>query len=213
MAGKSKFDPKKYLAEYCSEKPENDVGEDYTVYVINLIFNQLKPKGKFLEIGGGPSIVNLIAATKYMDNITFTDILAHNLDEIHAWMNGKGFNFGEYTRRLEFENGKSTLYSVLARERLLRQKIKTISVLDAREFDNTLGQYDVLSTHYALECISTSLEEYEKNLKNCLRYLKPGGMIIISAVKNTDEYKVGDVFLPTAHISENDLEDVETGWH
>ena len=80
------FSPKQYLNEYYKKLgKENMALLDW----YRDMYRKIGSKKSLLEIGGGPTIYQLISASSKVKNITFTDYSQKNLDAVNSWVKNK----------------------------------------------------------------------------------------------------------------------------
>lgn len=199
------FNPKDYLEEFYKNKPEDDLGEDFTLHWFQMIYDYLKPTGRYLEFGGGPSIYPLISLSKYVSEITFSDSLTSNLKEVEEWVGGGGHDWNPYIRRaLQFEGEEFSQECVHKRKSLICEKIKTLRQLDQRK-PNSGDCYDIVAANFVSDSTTSSYGDFAQNTKNILTYLKPGGLFVMSVLKESDDYVVGERTFPATYITEDIL--------
>lgn len=109
---KNDFSPSDYLKEYYQ-----DLGNENAQILqwYNRIYSNIDSNQSLLEVGGGPTIYQLISATNKVTSITFTDCFEKNLAVIKKWKEQPD-NFWDkfiaYTLGLEREsNGATNKYS------------------------------------------------------------------------------------------------------
>ena len=66
-------------------------------------------------------------------------------------------------------------------------------------------RFDILASFYCADSIVSSKKEWENAMENMFRLVKPGGWVILSALRNTIKYKVGNTYFPSANVNERDM--------
>ena len=123
------FDTAAYLEEYYNEiGPEN-------AFLISTAAEAYKPfadsSQSILEVGGGPTLYQVVSSARVAKAIHFTDYSANNLDAVKLWLAGSGFNWDEYIRAgLEAEGQRISPEAVEERKALMRSKVTELSLYD-----------------------------------------------------------------------------------
>lgn len=202
------FSPRDYLREYYA-----DVGAE-NLAILRFLMRSLRaisPDSVLLEFGGGPTVYTLIAASTYANEIHFCDYLESNLEEVRKWLckDHSAFNWTQFIKTTLVLEGKDySFHSVTKREDEVRARVKRIMRCDANRrypIDQTACQYDVLVTNFCAESATTDRRQWNRFVRNITSLIKPGGQIIMSALKGADSYAVGQEVFPAVHIMEEDL--------
>lgn len=204
------FDPRGYLNEYYSSIDfENNALLKFYVDC----YKNMSPTTTLLEFGGGPTIYASIAAAPKVKEIHFCDCVNANLEEVKLWKNTStnAFNWNLFIQRvLEHEGIKHiTLQQIENRAELLRKKLTTFLYCDAFQ-KQPLGYksdklYDIVQTNFVAESVTTSKKEWRNILKNITSLIKPGGTLILSAIKNSSYYHIDKKRFPAVSVNEEDL--------
>ena len=97
---------------------------------------------------------------------------------------------------------------VRAKKIILRSKVKNIIQCDAFSKKPFLGvnkKFDIVTSFYCLDSITESKVKWKKGTGNLLQLVKPGGWVIISALRNTSHYMVSNAIFPSPNINEKDF--------
>lgn len=222
------FKPKEYLRTYYPALPESPAfglgsvtGELKGVAEENLELLRFYAEAQtqiqsehqglwMLEVGGGPTIYQLISLSKLVHRICFTDFLRPNLRSVENWIRtGADTRWLSYIRAaLRFERGSNpTSMDVLLRERELKQKISQAryDVLRDRFFETAPLRYDLVSSNFCIECISKSRSVWLQALTNISNRLVEGGFLVMTALRGASTYNVSGRTLPATPIYETDL--------
>lgn len=197
----TKFLARKYLEEYYSslEKSEKRLLNFYD-------FAYKKAKGRtLLEIGGGPTLYQLISASKVVKEIYFTDYLAENLSELAQFKKKQpgAFNwnrFFAYVAKLE-KGDKQAL------EDRLRKKLKKILKLDLNS-DSPLPfkkKFDLVSMNFCAESITDNEQLFKLYLKRSFSYLKKDGYFVGAFLRKANYYTIGRRRFPAYYLDEESL--------
>lgn len=206
------FNPRAYLNEYYSK-----VGEEnreilnflHTAY--EEIFNQIR-EAKLLELGGGPTIYQLISVGKHPVVIDFSDYLDQNLAEVKLWLkdNKKKHDWNKFIRYVLSKEGLGKdQNTVRKRAQLMRQKIRHLLHCDIKQ-PNPLGshhckQYNIVSVNFVAESITSKLDKWAAVIDNILLLIKPNGYLIMCAIVEAQCYRVGDSFFQAVPVSSQDI--------
>lgn len=200
------FIPRDYLYEYYS-----DMGAENKALLRFLarVFIDLKPRGRLLDFGSGPTVYQLISACTTMDEIHVSDYLQVNLDEIDLWLKGspEAFDWHEFVRTaIELEDGTPDLADVKTRVALMRKCVKQVVRCDAQLSPAIadVEPYDVVLSNFCAESISENTNQFRHRLHNIVGLLKPGGLLIIASLLGASGYKVGDKIFTCAPVQASD---------
>ena len=153
-----------------------------------------------LEIGGGPAIGNEFAAGPYVSDITFTDYLIGNLEQVKLWKEKSpdAFNWDAAFQHVVKETrGEEVDVVALATEwqEQLRDKISTIVQCDVRKegfIDPNLvpaGGFDVLITSGAFEYVALDKGSFSTMLKTCHSLLQQDGYMAVATYMKNNTYR------------------------
>ena len=73
-------------------------------------YTTMRPTKKLLEVGGGPTIYQLISASSKVESITFSDFNVTNLTEVRNWADGKptAFDWSSYVKYVATLEGQES---------------------------------------------------------------------------------------------------------
>ena len=208
----TQFDPSAYLSEYYA-----DVGGENRALLEFLVeaYRDLPPGGIMLDFGGGPTIYPLISAVDAVKEIHFSDFLDANLEEVRRWLDGdpQAFDWREFVRQaLELERRPDRSESAVAqREEAIRSKVTQLLRCDASRkppIEGALERYDAIVTNFCAESATSDRWQWCEFVLNSTALLRPGGTLIISALKGAQSYSVGSKYFPAVDITEADLLDL-----
>ena len=163
---------------------------------------------KVLELGGGPTIYQVISLVKYPVSIDFSDFLDLNLEEIKKWLKNKqgSFNWNEFIKfTLHLEGSKSTFSSIKARADMIRRKINLIMHCDLRkpnvlEINSQVG-YDIVSVNFVPESITADIKEWNDFVPRILALVKPKGYLLMGAIVGARYYRVANSLFSAVSVS------------
>ncbi len=205
----AEFDPVAYLDEYYG-----DIGSENLALLRFMAetCRSLPEDGILLDFGGGPTIYPLISAAGHIGEIHFSDYLEANLNEVRSWLDEEpaAFDWDPFIRRaIELETGKDCSDAdVAARAAEIRKKVTRLVRCDASRAPALEGEYepyDVILTNFCAESATSDRWQWQAFMVNIVSLLKPGGRLIMSALKGATRYSVGERSFPAVDITEDEL--------
>ncbi len=202
-----KFLPSEYFKEYYANI---DLENHFLLQFLHEVYNTIDCRGKrLLEVGGGPTIYQLISACSSVGEIIFSEYLDTNRDEIRKWINNDPLtsNWDIYIEHvLGLEKIDASKESIEIRKNLLRNKINDIVPCDLFNedplFPKSFDEFDVLSVNFCPESITNNKEDFLKAVKNFSSLLKKSGLLVMCLLKNATSYKVGELNFPAYSVNE-----------
>lgn len=216
----SKIHPAVYIKE--NFPPDDPIKNKETQGLLTFLHKSLSkinfPKGnktRLVEVGGGPTVYQLISARRVVDEIYFTDYEKKWWAQVRKWVrkDKQKANWTEYFRfTLRLELGREpTKQEIIEASNCLREKIVKTETFDL--FDNERWPinyedgFDVASMHFCIESIVSSAKLFEKGMENFFLLVKPNGYASLSFLKNSPYYLAGNKKIGTFPIDENYLKD------
>lgn len=205
----AEFDPIAYLNEYYA-----DLGDENRALLQFFVeaYRDVASNSRLLDFGGGPTIYPLIAAVNKVQEIHFCDYLESNLHEVQKWLQGEASAFDWHpfvSMTLELEKGRPCSVAEIAqRETEIRTRVTQIVCCDAHLSPSIAGLqqiYDVIVTNFCAESATNDWGQWRLFMHNITSILKPGGKLILSALKGATYYSVGSKIFPAVSIVESDL--------
>lgn len=179
--------------------------------LIRAMFYRKKPV--VLELGGGPTLYQLMNIADSAKEIHFSDYVKDNLDEIIRWKQGKStFDwrpFFEAALMLRTDSTVITRADAKALESALKKKISKVIHCDvfAKDLGVKRKRYDIIDTHFVAESATSSRKQWEAAIGNMYRKLEKGGLLFMSALRGAKgDYKVLDKKFPAVELYESDIE-------
>jgi hypothetical protein len=211
------FDPQAYLQEYYA-----DVGAENLALLRFLVkaFRDVPAHSLTLDFGGGPTLYGAIVAAGRVDEIHLADYHESNVAAVLKWLDRdpSAFDWRPFVETtLQLEGKDASPGSVELREERTRRCVTHLMLCNARSscpIDGVRQRYDVLMTNFCAEAAADDQAQWEQCMGNIVSLLRPGGRIILSAVKGACSYGVGDKAFLAVNILEHDLRCVllETGF-
>ncbi|KAI8515784.1 hypothetical protein Bbelb_065970 [Branchiostoma belcheri] len=155
---------------------------------------------RLLDVGSGPTVYQLISASRVCPEITCSDIHKGALAEIKKWKNGDQNAF-DWTDAVKFVcELEGTRWE--SRQKQLQNSIKDTVVCDVFK-DNPLHPavaqpFDTVISAYCLEgaCWDKGRSTYADTVRNTCSLLKPGGYFILMSYIGVTYYIEGGQKLP-----------------
>ncbi|MDB5182404.1 MAG: nicotinamide N-methyltransferase-like [Candidatus Saccharibacteria bacterium] len=198
------FDPAAYLQEYYLEVgPENKFLVETAARAYKDFPNDSLD---ILEVGGGPTVYQIISSARAAKTIHFSDYSQNNLDEVQDWLNGDGFNWEAYIKvGLKAEGVASDHDAVMQRKAEMQHKVTKLSRYDIIS-DTMLatGQdtYDLVSCVFASDAITHSVEGWKNVLLNLAKRIKSGGQLVLVGVTGSNAWVMGGKSFKATNLSE-----------
>lgn len=217
---KDNFSPHHYIQTYY---PKNVGYENYQLLgFYNLVCGGIKG-GRLIEIGGGPTIYQLISLSVVVDEIVFTDGLIENVRFFKKWLSGENIEpwskYIAYVIGLESAKGiPVTKEMIMDRLRLLRSKISSTERLDitnkkkVMDYKTKHGTYDIVDSAFCIDSITYSIDKWIEYLNNIISLLNSSGTLIITSLGNSKKgYLVGKKILPAVDLDFRTIINALTG--
>jgi hypothetical protein len=189
------FNPRQYLNDYYAIlHGENRFLMDF----FHEVYSGIEEKDRLLEVGGGPTIYQLISACQKIKQIFFSEYLEINRQELKKWQfNKSSFNWDNYFYYvLQLEGKKVNKRNKKKLENILRDKIIEIFPCDIYKKNplspKKLKNFDVLSVNFTPESITDNIYDFENSLKNIFGLLKKEGLLVMTMLRNAQYYQIGE---------------------
>lgn len=206
------WNPKAYLAQYYQTAR---IADDEKV-VCRFIRSQLDRRGEIfaraLDIGVGPTLHHEIALAPYVSRLDVADFLPQNLAEIEKWLDGddSAHDWDIYIRGiLAMERSASpSAATIEARKRLVRQRVNRLlrcNIKNKLPLESA-EQYPLVTAFYVADSVASIKADWFTYMTNITNLVEPGGLLMISALRNTLCYRVGEALFPSAMVNEDDVE-------
>lgn len=205
-----RFPARAYLDKYYGRMgPENASLARAIMYGVSRL---RAATGSVIEVGGGPSLLSMMALAACRDRpferVTFTDLSDENLSEVRGWLDGRPgrFDYGHVLRWLEEECGTAS-------ERIvdtLRPSTWELERTDWRLPAPTrwLRGYDVVASHFFADSVTRRTDEFLELLSKVGRLGKPGGCVLLSMLWGSTGYPVAGQRFPAVSLEPDDIPSV-----
>lgn len=166
-----------------------------------------------IDVGSGPSVHHHLALAHWADKIVITDYAEANLREIRGWIDREpaSHDWNPFTRMiLESEGKEATPELVNDREEKLRsQLLKTwdmSGVIDLKKVDqssylNHFGRHDLATSFFVSDSATDDPGVFKTMLQNAIRFTNPGGLFVATFLGDCKQYRVGDLWFPSASVT------------
>ena len=197
------FSPSDYLREYYSTIGKENA---FLLEFLHATYYKFPIGGNLIEIGGGPTLYQLISASEVVESITFAEFHPDNLKVLKDWLKNNDSAF-DWSPFLEYVKNLEGINSIDILEKRMRKKITRVIPCDLFNENPTSKseKFDIISMNFCAESITNTKEDFEKVMKNCLSLLKDGGYLIMTALKGANYYRVGQKNFPAYAITEDYL--------
>lgn len=171
-----------------------DTEDDQMMTFLHETFKLIAPCQTLLDVGGGPTIFQHVSARTKVAELTFTDYLEDNLEQINLWLKGDqgAFNWDHYFRYVKkLENSGE---SIQAMKSTLRSRVKNtrqLNILSEPEPVFGRREFDIVSCYFCLEAATFKFADFQKGLQNIVFYAKPQAQILLCFLENCSNYIVG----------------------
>ena len=209
----TEWEPGAYLKEYYSEiEPE----ERETIAFFVDAMKDADRTQPALVFGVGPTLHHVFLAAEKVSEIHLGEYLPANLHEIERWLGRDPEahdwrRFVEYT--LECEGlDRPAPEEITFREEMTRARITDLLHVDLRA-ENPLGventrQYATVISAYCANSATGDKAEWATYMQRIAGLVRPGGMLLVAALRRSRGYVVGGKTFPSADIDETDLQAV-----
>ncbi|XP_069803936.1 indolethylamine N-methyltransferase-like [Dendropsophus ebraccatus] len=192
----SSFEPKAYLASFCSLGSGRD---DILRFRLKKCYETFGPGGLrgdvLVDIGTGPAIYHLLSACESFPHIIATDFTDNNRQELERWLRSEPgtYDWSEIVKTVcDLEGNRDNW---VEKENKLRSRVREVvkcDVTKSNPLDPTvILPADCLITALCLETACRDIDEYRRSLRNITTLLKPGGHLVLIGVLGDSFYKVG----------------------
>lgn len=209
---------KGYLRTYYAGEPQIDEQE-----VSRLLVREAPrlPRGKYLELGCGPTLHHVMPLAPFVTEIHLRDYLEENLAEVRAWHTqaAGAHDWRAFTRMslrdAGLEDGPG---AVATREALVRQRITRIDRcnLMAPTPAGDRGAYAAVGCFYVTEEVGISPAAWRAVMQRVADYVAPGGTLLLALLAGMTSYRVVQASgrvddYPCACVTTDDLRQVLPG--
>lgn len=158
--------------------------------------------GAMVEIGAGPNLYPLMAASVYRDQIHVTDISAKNLEYIQRHVSSPSL-MEPWKTWLGAVRALDPSYERLGFSLELLKRQCTFEQLSI--FDLSAGRYDFSSMHFVAESITNDYDEFVSACDRAIGCLKRGGWFAASFMLSSEGYRTGSVEFPAVAVDEEGI--------
>jgi hypothetical protein len=208
----TEWEPGAYLKEYYSEiEPE----ERATIAFFADALKDADRTQPALVFGVGPTLHHVFLTAEKASEIHLGEYLPANLSEIERWLARDPAahdwrKFIAYT--LECEGlDEPAPEEITFREEMTRARITNLLPVDLRA-DNPLGtatrQYATVISAYCADSATGDKAEWAAYMQRIASLVRPGGLLLVAALRRSRGYVVGGKTFPSADVDETDLQAV-----
>lgn len=208
----TEWEPGAYLKEYYSEiEPE----ERATIAFFAEAMKHADRSQPALVFGVGPTLHHVFLAAEKVSEIHLGEYLPANLQEIERWLGRDPAahdwrKFVRYTLECEGINDPAR-EEITFREELTRARITSLLPVDLRA-ESPLGtatrQYAMVISAYCADSATGDKAEWADYMQRIAALVRPGGLLLVAALRRSRGYVVGGKTFPSADVDETDLQAV-----
>ncbi|KAM8813372.1 phenylethanolamine N-methyltransferase [Rhynchonycteris naso] len=164
-----------------------------------------------IDIGSGPTIYQVLSACSHFEDITMTDFLEVNRQELGLWLREEpgSFNWSMYSQHVCLIEGKGESWQ--EKELQLRAKVKRVLPIDVHQ-PQPLGAgslvplpADALVSAFCLEAVSPDLASFQRALDHITTLLRPGGHLLLIGALEESWYLAGEARLVVVPMREKEV--------
>ena len=201
--------PRDYLAEYFNEVQEDER------HAIRYFVEQMRdaPAGPVLCFGCGPTLHHVFLTALRPNELYLADYLPRNLEEIDRWrrQDAGAHDWSLFVRyTLLCETGTEPGDPAIAtRTEALRRSIAGLVPADAGLVDplgaEYRGRFATVLSPFCADSATDDKGVWTRYSRNIASLVRPGGLMLVSALRRCRRYRVGKRFFPSADIDESDM--------
>jgi ubiquinone/menaquinone biosynthesis C-methylase UbiE len=207
----NRFDPTHYLKDWYTENP---LDIDISIKLLYKLYNSEKFKGgSLLDVCCGPVPHWVAAASRKYTDITFSDLLDRNLEQIRKWLH-KAPDAFDWTNAFRYAADAEGVSDHTIIEERVRTAVKDVIPCDIHQENpllNVTKQFDAIQCSYGLDGASLDQQTLQNTVKNISNILKPGGAFVVLSTLGAVFYYVGPEKLPCLPMTKEMLVDALTG--
>ena len=207
----TEWEPGVYLKEYYSEiAPE----ERATIAFFADAMKDADRTQPALVFGVGPTLHHVFLAAETVSEIHLGEYLPANLREIERWLgrDPEAHDWREFVRyTLECEGiDRPAPEEITFREEMTRARITNLLPVDLRREHPIDGapQYATVISAYCADSATGDKAEWAAYMQRIAGLVRPGGMLLVAALRRSRGYVVGGKTFPSADVDEADLQAV-----
>lgn len=181
----------------------------------HMLLRGLKEYPLLFDAGCGPAVHHMFAMSKYARTIHLADYMPENLAEIQKWVaaDPNAHDWDVFAKTILTEEGfEPNRQKISARERELRRKIQAYSLLDLKKPTKIAhrGCAPIVTSFFVADSATRSKNVFAKMTKNAFQIVENDGLFIASYLGGCDQYRVGNKWINSAHITETDIREAFT---
>ncbi|MCB1169712.1 MAG: hypothetical protein KDK25_05230 [Leptospiraceae bacterium] len=195
------FSAHDYLQEYYGNLGAENL---FLLSFLHRTYEIYRPK-VLCEIGSGPTIYQLISASRHAPDIHILEYLKPNREEIEAWLNNRSrFSWDPYFQDVAQREGPGAEAApdIQARLRKCIRSIAEINLFLPLESSRIPDRIDTISSHFCVESITEDPDQFRTAWNNLLALVPGSGKLVMSLLKNARTYRAGDKYFPAYPVDE-----------
>jgi len=162
-----------------------------------------------VDLGCGPSICNVISASRISSRIHLADLLEGNRRELTKWIN-RADNCWNWDPYFVFQGVLELEPNTQLIEQRVRSSISGVTSCDLANkqvFSSELhlDSFHVMICSLVWDVVAVNPEQLETVIKRCLSWLKPQGVLLVQGSLHEFRYCVGSAQFPVLNIDKESL--------
>ncbi|XP_040572252.1 phenylethanolamine N-methyltransferase [Lepeophtheirus salmonis] len=217
---------KGYLDTWCGNvrKEWSEFLNRFFTILTKEFFKELKDEPRVLDIGCGPSISNIIAASSWSSHIILADFLESNRVEVRGFWRGPDDEYSycfNWNHHFKFNGVLELNPNISDIESRTRNAIRGVYFCDVLndesmflvEDSKVINQdsrikADVVIASLVLDVVALNHKTFLRALINVSKCLKPNGIILLQGSLGESIYTVGSAVFPVMNIDELGLKKI-----
>ena len=162
------------------------------------VFVTLPQNIAVLDYGSGPTLLSTISAATKASEIVLSDYSDTNLQALRLWLHRDtaAFDWSPHFSFVVKELEGKGEEEVVERQEQVRKLVKALVHCDLtqdppidRGYDKL---YDVVISSMVVESVAQNYDEYKLYISRQGKLVKPGGLLLLYSVENSELFEVGD---------------------
>lgn len=193
------FSASKYLQEYYG------VLGDENLFLMEFLHETygIHPAEIICDIGSGPTIYQLISASRSAHSIHVLEYLDTNRKAVQSWLNKEegAFHWNDYFEFAARQEGLSA-NEIENRTRKSIQSIARVDLFQPVDYSMLPEIPSAISSHFCVESITSNAERFDFAWNNLMGLVPAGGLLVMSLLKNARHYRAGEDMFPAFPVDE-----------
>lgn len=197
------FPPDQYLQEYYAELDQEN---RFLLSFFAKVLKNISVKTA-ADAGSGPAVYQLISTAQHAEIIHIYEYNEDNRNEVRKWLRDEpgSFNWNPY---MEFVSELEKKNPVQL-EAAVKEKVKDIRPVNLLSPDFEVPEtYELTGSHFCAESITTDRDQFHLAVRNIIKFLRPGGILMMSLLKGAVSYRAGSSKFPAYPVNEAGIKSI-----